>query len=452
MKAEKPPSDPGQETAKIQSHLRDSNEGRSFFRQSSWMISANIVGSICILAVQAVIGNIPESEFTLFNTLLQAMHLMMIPALGIQAVFAYQAASAVNEQQRLELATVLKGVIRGTFYLWCLATLLSLPWMNFLIAQLRIINPWVIPITILSGLMALWMPISLGILQGFHNFFWLGNAGILNGIIRLGVILILVFGFSVGSAGAMTAVILGMAAAVGAGWYQYGFLLRCPRVDVDWKAWWKPIIPMTLALGAPMVLLYFNMVFVYWHLPVAEAKQFAAADNIARGLVTFTTPIAGVMFPKIVTSQALSKSNRVLWLSVIGTMGLAGAIALVCYLFPHWPIRIIYFTSYLKFLQAEQWVRLYVWAVVPWPLTFVLINFLAAKRNFSFVPWAVAVITAYLCALLALPYYQSDLSVSPLKTVLMIIGASNLALLAVCVQAVRRSGKSIPSRTGVEAH
>src|SRR5437764_14525472 len=82
----------------------------AFFRQSGWMMLATVAGGVFMYAVHMIAKQMPKEEYGVFTTLLQIVTLMGIPAIGLQTVFAQQAAATLNEEHDRALAGVIRGV------------------------------------------------------------------------------------------------------------------------------------------------------------------------------------------------------------------------------------------------------------------------------------------------------------------------------------------------------
>jgi O-antigen/teichoic acid export membrane protein len=115
---------------------------------------------------------------------------------------------------------------------------------------------------------------------------------------------------------------------------------------------------------------------------------------IGLALVTFTTPLAAVMFPKIVRSIARSEKSDALSLAFATTAGLAGIVALTCTVVPELPLRVMYFRK-PEFWVAAPLVPWFAWSVLPITVANVLIVNLMAWGRFRVVPWLVTVAVAY---------------------------------------------------------
>ena len=408
----------------------------TFFRQSGWLMLATVLVGFLMIAVQSVAQHMPKAEYGVFMTLLQIVTLMGIPAVGLQGVFAQQAAGAMTPEHERDLAGVFRGVLRGTFFIWLLAAAAALIFQARILAALKISNPAALWITLAISLAALWRPVVSGILQGRQNFLWLGNVMIADGIGRLCGVLIIVGLLANYAAGAMVAVLGGYLFVVGvAGWFSRD-CLRGDAVPMDWIAWLRRLAPLTLGLGVGTFMLAADMIFVQAFFPANQTAYYAAAGMIGRALVYFTQPVATVMFPKLARSKATGQKSNALALA-LGITALAGAgAALMCTFFPTLPLRLVrYGPSYLEISGAL--IPWFAWSMLPLTLATVLINSLMAQSRFVAVPWLVAVAAGYALAL----YFHHD----TFKQVIQILGIFSTLLLAVCAW-FTWGGKSAPAR------
>ena len=76
-----------------------------FFQQGTWLGIATICSGVFMLATQFVaIQLMDPAEYGVWFALLRVYLLMSIPAVGMQIIFAQQAAAAVSEASRSVLA------------------------------------------------------------------------------------------------------------------------------------------------------------------------------------------------------------------------------------------------------------------------------------------------------------------------------------------------------------
>src|ERR1700750_355193 len=78
----------------------------SFFRQSGWLMIANVGGGVLMWAVHFLSKRIPEAEYGVFVALLAVA--MCIPTMPLQMALTHQTAQAVARNRLRQLA----GMIR----------------------------------------------------------------------------------------------------------------------------------------------------------------------------------------------------------------------------------------------------------------------------------------------------------------------------------------------------
>lgn len=407
-----------------------------FFRQSGWMMVATTVGGALMYAVHMVARQMPKEEYGVFTTLLQTVSLASIPAMGLQGVFTQQAAGVLTPAHEREMAGMVRGVLRGTFVIWLIMSGAAFLFQRQILAALKIANPAALWMTVGIGLAALWRPVVQGVLQGRQNFLWLGNVMIADGVGRFGAVCIIVGLLAHHAAGAMVSVLMGylLVTAVG-GWFARD-TLRGPAAPVNWGAWLRRVVPLTLGLGVGTFMLAADMIFVQRFFSKEQTGFYAAAGMIGRALVYFTTPVAAVMFPKLARSKATGQKTNALALA-LGVTALAGAgAALVCSLFPTLPLRIVYDKSFLD--VSGPLVPWFAWSMLPLTLATVLLNSLMAHSRFEAVPWLVAVAAGYGLTL----YFRHESFIQVIQT----LGLFATILLAVCAWfAWRDPAREIPA-------
>ena len=237
------------------------------------MLTATASGAL-MYAVHMVARLMPKEEYGLFTTLLQVISLMAIPAVGLQTIFAQQAASVVNAEQQCGVISAFRGVCRAIFFIWLvMAVIVGVFWNQTLIG-LKIGNPAALVVTVVIGLVAMWMPLVTGMLQGRQNFLWLGWTNIFNGVGRFGMVCVIVLLFHGWAAGAVSAVLLGMTAVIVIGGWQIRDVWRTETAPVDWNEWLRRVVPLTLGLGAAAFMLSADMVFTRKFFPAESRRAF----------------------------------------------------------------------------------------------------------------------------------------------------------------------------------
>ena len=383
---------------------------------------ATTFGGALMYAIHTIAKGMPKEEYGVFTALLPTVSLIGIPAVGLQSIFAQQAAGSMTPEHERDMAGVFRGVLRGTLVLWLLMVGVAFLFQNKILAALGIINPAALWITLVVGLAMLWRPLIQGVLQGRQNFLWLGNVMIADGLGRLVGVWVFVGLLAHYAAGAMLGVLLGMITVILVGGWFCRDCLHGPATPMNWDRWLRRVIPLTLGMGVSVFMLQADMIFVQKFFAKDKTAFYAAAGMIGRALVYFTGPVAAVMFPKLARSAATGEKSNALALG-LGVTALAGAgAALMCTLFPSLPIRLVYDQTFLD--VSTPLVPWFAWCMLPLTLATVLLNSLMARSQFAAVPWLVVVAAGYGLTL----YLRHESFIQVIQT----IGCFGLLLLAVC--------------------
>lgn len=406
----------------------------TFLRQGSWLVVATVVGGLFMMGTQVVAQHwMVPGEYVVFCALLRVFLLMGIPSAGLQTVFAQQTASAVTAEQRLVLAGTMRAVLAGTFVVWCGIVVVTAYTQDTWVTRLKIGNPAALWVTVVIGLAALWLPVFKGVLQGRQRFAGLGWTLILDGVGRfLSVTVILWLGGQ--AAGGMTGALLGQVAALIVGAWLLRHLVLDGGRGFSWGPWLRRVVPLSLGAGSIVFISNADVVYVQGVFGADQTTLYMPAAMIGVAMVSFTTPLAAVMFPKVARSAALTRGTHAVQLA-LGATALLGALAAsACSVFPKLPLQVIYVGS-PQYWAAAPLVPWFAWALVPLIVANVLLGNLLARERFGVVPWVTLLAVAYGVTLIWLRPYLLAL-VEPLaafRCVVGTLGACNLLLLAVTV-------------------
>jgi O-antigen/teichoic acid export membrane protein len=288
---------------------------------------------------------------------------------------------------------------------------------------LNIENPVALWVTLVVGLVSLWLPVMMGLLQGTQNFLWIGWVAIFNGVGRFAAIFLIVKWLGGWAAGAMFGTLLGALVALGVAAWQTRALWLGPGAAFEWREWLLIVGPLTVGLGAGIFMQSFDMIIVRSFFPQNKTELYAAGMKIGFGLIQFTAPVTAVMFPKIARSAALAEKTSVLWQALGVTALVGGGTALGCTIFPELPLKFVYRASFLV-PECQQLVAWSVWAMLPLALANVLLNNLMARRRFAAVPWLALVAAGYGVTLYL--WHDNFLRVAQ------VLGVFNVLFLGVC--------------------
>src|SRR5580704_5471198 len=187
----------------------------AFFRQSGWLMIANLGSGGMYYAVHFLSKKISVAEYGAFGVMLAVA--MCVPNMPLQMVFAQQTAKALATGRERALAGMIRLAWLGTFGLALLFSLAVVLWHARIMEAWKLPSPVVLWITLAVVLLSFWLPMFLGLMQGQQNFFWLGWVNILNAAGRFSIAAALVIFFAGASTGMIFGVCMGLAIAVGIG-------------------------------------------------------------------------------------------------------------------------------------------------------------------------------------------------------------------------------------------
>src|SRR5688572_25528990 len=151
----------------------------SFFRQSGWLMIANIAGGALTWGLHLRGKRLEPGEYSEFGA--WRTWAMIIPTMPLQMVLAQQTAKALATGRQRELASLIRWFWLGTFGLWLLAAGVSFFQQGELLRILKIESSTGLWLMLVACLLNVWLFIFSGVLQGKQNFLWLGWAMMLNG-------------------------------------------------------------------------------------------------------------------------------------------------------------------------------------------------------------------------------------------------------------------------------
>jgi O-antigen/teichoic acid export membrane protein len=396
----------------------------AFFRQSGWLMTAAIVGGLMTLGVHFLSKRIPESEYSIFGTLL--MLVACVPAMPLQMVFAQQSAQALATGRERQLA----GMIRSTWLwmsiLWVAAAGFILLFEGEIEKAWRLHNAMGLWVTLPVLLGSLWIPMFSGILQGRQDFFWLGWASIFNGVGRLIVASLIVLAFAGGATGMMIGVLVGVALSVVVAVWRTRDLWSLPAEPFDKKPLLRQVVPLLIGFGSCQFMFTSDTMFAKAYFTGDQMAAYVAAGTLSRALLWLVMPLASVMFPKIVHSSVKLEKTNLFKVVVLGTAVLTACGVLGLWLVGPFVVKLVFTPAYVAATTAIlPW---YALAMVPLALANVLVNDLLARSRFGVVPLMVLLALAYSVVLpLMLDHFPGRLQV-PLQT----LAVFNTLLFGIC--------------------
>lgn len=346
------------------------------------------------MAVYPIVNTMPTAEFGVYASLLRVFVVLGILAAGLQVVMAQEAAAAITPARQQQLANTARAVGRALFLVWIVIALACGLARETIATALKVTNPAAVWVMIGLVLAQLFLPFVQGLLQGAQNFAWLGWSIILNGAGRFAGMALTVLVLKGHATGALAGALIGLCSAVFVGAWPSRRLLRAGTGPIDWRSWLRRVVPLTGGIGATLFVLNADVILVQMTFSADVAPFYSAVSILGLGLVTFTTPMASVMFPKLVRSAAQAQKSNSLTLALWGTLVLGVGGALLCTLWPVLPLRILFFNK-PHFWASAQLVPWFMWSMLPVTVANVLIGNLLARARFQVVPWLVAIAVLY---------------------------------------------------------
>lgn len=409
----------------------------AFFRQSGWLMIANVSGGVLMWAVHLLSKKIPEGEYGVFGTLLAVV--MVVPALPLQMVFAQQTAKALATNRVPELTGMIRMMWWGTTLLWLAVAGLALWRQAWIVEQWKLGNATGLWVLLPTLLLSLWMPMFGGVLQGAQNFLWLGWSMILNAFGRSLFAVVLVLCVVGNAVSLMTGVLAGLMLSGAIAVWQSRAFWRGPAASFDWKGLLRQVLPLLVGFAAFQFLFTADTMFVKAYFPKDETAFYVSAGTLSRALMWLVMPLATVMFPRLVQSAAKSEKSNLMGLVLLGTAGLAicGAVGLT--VLGPWIVKFVFKPSYVE--VATKVLPWYAFAMVPIAVTNVLLNDLLARGVYRVVYPLVGLVLAYAYTLVQV------LSKSPpsLISVLQTLGLFGVAALGLCGWFTWRNRQSNPA-------
>lgn len=392
----------------------------TFFRDSGWLMVANIGAGMMMWGVHFLAQGIGPAEYGVFMVFLSVA--MCVPTLPLQMVMTQQTAQAQATNREHEVAAMIRFVWLLTFIVWLVGAVVVGIWHQSILDRWHIANPAGLWVTLLVMLLSLWLPIFWGVLQGQQNFLWLGWSMILNGVGRLAIAVVAVAALHWTAAGMMTGALLGMVIAGVIAMWQTRALWSAASAPFDWRSLLRQVVPLMLGFAAFQFLFTADTMFAKSYFNATTVGFYGSAGTMSRALMWLVGPLASVMFPRIVHSTAKAEKNDLVGLVLGGTAVLAIGGAIGLSILGPWVIRLVYGPSWVQAASAVlPW---YAFAMVPLALANVLLNNLLALSSFRVVPGLCVLAGIYALAL-------SRFHDTPVM-LLQAVGACNLLLLGLC--------------------
>jgi O-antigen/teichoic acid export membrane protein len=373
-------------------------EPDNLIKHSILVLALTHTANIANLLFHVVMGRtLPKEEYAILVSVLGIALIFATPMVAMQNTLAHftgrlQQQNRSGDIRRLVRSWIVKILLIGTP-----AVLLILICCNRAAAALHMPSSVPLIITACAIFAALFVPVLSGALQGIQSFVWMCVTANAWGIVRLILGAVMVACVSASAISGVTAHAVGMVISLLVG--TAGIALVIPKGTSSGQELDQSDRYFFLSLAAMLgfsVLMYADMILVkHFFTNPEDYGNYARAATIARTLVFLPFPIAGVLFPKVVSEGGRSAADAgtlikaLLFTCVI----IAGSLTLFL-LFPKIVLLALYKES-SPTAEMVRLVRLLSCAMAPLGLTFMMMNFELAQRRFACL-WILAACAAAL--------------------------------------------------------
>jgi len=354
------------------------------FKHSVILLVATQIGNVSNLLFQVLmIRSLSLAEYGILASMLSLILIIGTPLDALRTTVAHQTAWLLRGDQGGAIVSFLWRWARFLMVIACVilvaGVLMSAPVSQFF--QMPSRAPFLLSVIIMAT--SLFIPFFAGAFQGMQAFGWMAAHGQVWGVIRYVLALFLVMfiaqsaviGLSAHAAGVVVSFLVGLFALI--------FLLK-PHRPAELTVQFSDISYFWLSLLSMVgfaVLMNADVALVKRFFSPDDAGVFAQAATIGRAIIFLPLPIAGAMFPKVVsTGKSSSLDRRILKLAILYTLGIIALSGLICTLAasPLW----LLFTGDVADDRTKMLVRWMIWAMAPMGLTFLLMNYELAQRRF----------------------------------------------------------------------
>jgi O-antigen/teichoic acid export membrane protein len=372
---------------------QEAHQKAAFFRQSGWLMIANIVGGALMLGVHILSKKVSDLEYGTVGALLGAS--ILIPSIPLQMIFTRETADGLARERVASLRAAARWSVGLLFVLWLPFLLIVVTQQQSILAHWKITQPitlWLFVGIILASLVT---PVFGGLLQGKQDFFWLGWVQMLNALLRVGVAAAVIFLVPGGNtaAGFMAGILAGMLVTLAIMIWRTRDLWAGVGAAFEKSSFLREVTPLMIGFGACQLLFCFDTVVVGRFFTDPQTAWYASAGTLSRALMWLVLPLVAVMFPKLVHNTAKAQKSNVFGLTLLLTAGLAIVAGIGLSLIGSIAVRIVYGEA--RVAGAMSIIPWFAGAMVPLTLANVLVNALLAKADFRVVPWLAVLAGGY---------------------------------------------------------
>jgi O-antigen/teichoic acid export membrane protein len=358
----------------------------NLIRHSVVVLVLTHIASVGNLLFHVVMGRtLSKEEYGILVSMLGIALIFTTPMVAMQNTLAHFAARLAQENRAGDIRGLIHKWMKKIFMVGAPLCLLILVLSSPLASALHLASSLPLVLTTLTILAALFVPVLSGALQGTQSFVWMSVTANAWGIVRLIAGAALVVCISATAVSGLTAYAAGMVASLAIGFVAVALVV--PRGGSTGQEAEQSDRYFLLSLASVLgysVLMYADMILVKrFFTDPEDYGNYARAATIARTMVFLPQPIAGALFPKVVSDGSRSEADtgRLVKALLFGCVIIAGSLTL-CIMFPELLLLALYKDTAPTAAMLKL-VRTISCAMAPLGLTFLLMNFELAQRRFA---------------------------------------------------------------------
>lgn len=343
---------------------------------------------------QMVMGwNLSVAEYGILSSMLGLMMVIAAPIGAIQNTLAHFTGNLIREGRIGNIGVLVRQWTNRILLISCPLFIILLVLRNPLASFFHLATPWPLILVGLALFVSVLSPVFGGVLQGMQAFILMGFPSLANGFVRLCLCAFLVLAVAPNAVSGLSAHAAGALCATALIYLFYRRLPQTGQADTITERSDKYFWASLAAIFSFAILMNMDVVLVkHYFKDPADFGNYARASMIGKTIVFLVQPIAGAMFPKVVSRGNMADEHKFTYLKAVGMTGLiviAGV--LFCTIFPQVPLLILY-RDHAPTIEMIALVRLVCWAMAPLGLVFLLMNFELAQHRLA------CVIPLALCA------------------------------------------------------
>lgn len=350
-------------------------------------IGSVLVNFLAFLLNLFLARNLSYADYGIFASLLSIITLASMPAGSINTVIVRFSTDYHSKNQLDMLQSFYRKAAKFIFPFSFAALLLFIIFSPLLTSFLHLNNVMYIVVVGLCVFTVYIQVLNGGFLQGLMRFRFLSVSGVISGIIRLIVGIILVsLGFKAFSG--LWAIFFMSLGAFLIGFIPLRFILLKKtenNVHVSTREIIKYALPTLISIFSMTSLITTDIILVKHFFNPQAAGFYAGLSLVGRIIFYFTSPITMVMFPLLIKRYNLGRNfNRLFYFAVLLILTPSVAITVFYFLFPSFVVNL--FLAGRDYLLVTRYVGLFGINLVIFGLINIFVNFFLSLNKTKIAP------------------------------------------------------------------